>query len=66
MPTGEFSKPTIRENRRTDDNLPLIARVLAQSECRVLHGQAVPASDKLVSLFEPHADIIGIRSLRNA
>jgi IS5 family transposase len=38
--------------------LPLIARVLTQSERRVLRGQAVPASDKLVSLFEPHADII--------
>ena len=38
--------------------LPLIARVLDQSERRVLHGQAVPASEKLVSLFEPHADII--------
>ena len=38
--------------------LPLIARVLDQSERRVLHGQAVPATDKLVSLFEPHADII--------
>ena len=38
--------------------LPLIARVLDQSERRVLHGQAVPASEKLVRLFEPHADII--------
>ena len=38
--------------------LPLIARVLDQSERRVLHGQAVPATEKLVSLFEPHADII--------
>jgi len=38
--------------------LPLIARVLDQTERRVLHGQAVPASERLVSLFEPHADII--------
>jgi IS5 family transposase len=38
--------------------LPLITRVLAQSERRVLRGQTVPATDKLVSLFEPHADII--------
>jgi IS5 family transposase len=38
--------------------LPLIARVIDQSERRVLHGQAVPANEKLVSLFEPHADII--------
>ena len=37
---------------------PLIERVIAQSERRVLAGEAVPAGDKLVSLFEPHADII--------
>jgi transposase, IS5 family len=38
--------------------LPLIARVLDQSARRVLHGQAVPAGEKVVSLFEPHANII--------
>jgi IS5 family transposase len=38
--------------------LPLIARIIDQSERRVLRGEAVPASEKLVSLFEPHADII--------
>jgi IS5 family transposase len=38
--------------------LPLIERILAQSEQRVLDGLAVPAGEKLVSLFEPHADII--------
>ena len=37
---------------------PLIERVIAQSERRVLCGEAVPARDKLVSLFEAHADII--------
>jgi transposase, IS5 family len=37
---------------------PLIERIIAQTERRVLAGEAVPASDKLVSLFEPHADII--------
>ncbi len=38
--------------------LPLIERVIAQAERRVLGGEAVPASEKLVNLFEPHADII--------
>ena len=37
---------------------PLIAQIIDQTERRVLAGEAVPASDKLVSLFEPHADII--------
>ena len=38
--------------------LPLIARIIDQSARRVLQGEAVPAGEKLVSLFEPHADII--------
>jgi transposase, IS5 family len=38
--------------------LPLIERIIDQSERRVLAGEAVPAAEKLVSLFEPHADII--------
>ena len=37
---------------------PLVERIIAQSERRVLHGEAVPAQEKLVSLFETHADII--------
>jgi IS5 family transposase len=37
---------------------PLIERIIAQTERRVLAGEAVPAGDKLVSLFEPYADII--------
>ncbi|HYN45159.1 MAG TPA: ISNCY family transposase [Allosphingosinicella sp.] len=37
---------------------PLIERIIAQSERRVLRGEAVPAQEKLVSLFETHADII--------
>jgi IS5 family transposase len=38
--------------------LPLIERVISQAERRVLAAEAVPAREKLVSLFEPHADII--------
>ena len=37
---------------------PLIERVIAQSERRVLQGEALPANQKIVSLFEPHADIL--------
>ncbi len=37
---------------------PLIERIIWQTERRVLHGEAVAAGDKIVSLFEPHADII--------
>ncbi len=37
---------------------PLIERIIGQTERRVFHGEAVPASEKIVSLFEPHADIV--------
>ncbi len=37
---------------------PLIERIIRQSERRVLCDEKVPASEKIVSLFEPHADII--------
>jgi IS5 family transposase len=42
----------------TEHYLPLIERVVSQTRRRVVDGEAVPASEKLVSLFEPHADII--------
>ena len=37
---------------------PLIEKIISQTERRVLGGQVVPAHEKIVSLFEPHADII--------
>jgi len=36
----------------------LLARVIDQAQRRVFNGESVPASEKLVSLFEPHTDII--------
>lgn len=38
--------------------LPLVRRVVDQTERRVLRKEQVPASEKLVSIFEPHSDII--------
>lgn len=37
---------------------PLIERIIRQTERRVVCGEQVAAGDKVVSLFEPHADII--------
>jgi IS5 family transposase len=37
---------------------PLIEQIITQTERRVLGGETVPAGEKIVSLFEPHADII--------
>jgi len=36
----------------------LLARVIDQTKRRVFSGERVPADEKLVSLFEPHTDII--------
>jgi len=36
----------------------LLGQVMDQTRRRVLEGEKVPASEKLVSLFEPHTDII--------
>ena len=36
----------------------LILQVISQTERRVFGGEKVPASEKCVSLFEPHTDII--------
>lgn len=36
----------------------LALRVVNQTERRVLRGEVVPAKDKVVSIFEPHTDII--------
>ncbi|MCL2649339.1 MAG: ISNCY family transposase [Phycisphaerales bacterium] len=38
--------------------LPLIARAIDQCERRVFNNEKVPASEKIVSIFEPHTDII--------
>lgn len=38
--------------------LPLVAQVMEQTERRVFRDETVPADEKLVSLFEAHADVI--------
>jgi len=38
--------------------IDLARKVIAQTERRVLKGESVPAADKIVSIFEPHTDII--------
>jgi IS5 family transposase len=36
----------------------LMARVMDQTERRILHGETVPANEKVYSIFEPHTDMI--------
>jgi IS5 family transposase len=55
-------EPAIRRGLRLhaqfEQVLPLIERVIAQAQARVLEGRQVPASEKVLSLFEPHTRLI--------
>jgi len=50
----------VRERLRTHLTtvLPRVAQVIDQTTRRVLHGETVPADEKLVSLFETHTDVL--------
>jgi len=41
-----------------DHYLPLAEQCISQCERRVKNGEKVPADEKIVSIFEPHTDII--------
>ena len=41
-----------------DQFVPLVEQVTDQSRRRVLRGEDVPAAEKVLSIFEPHTDII--------
>jgi transposase, IS5 family len=43
---------------RIDHFLPLVQQAIEQAVRRVLRGESVPAAAKIVSLFEPHTQII--------
>jgi len=47
-----------RLGRWFEQFLPRVERVIDQTVRRIRHGEAVPARDKLASLFEPHTQII--------
>jgi transposase, IS5 family len=44
--------------RQLEQFLPRVARAIDQTVRRIMHGEVVLARDKLVSLFEPHTQII--------
>lgn len=51
-------QPLIKLHRELASYLSLLERVIAQTTRRVLDGDSVPATEKVVSLFEPHTDVI--------
>jgi IS5 family transposase len=48
----------MRVRRQLEQLEPLVERVIQQTERRVLDGQKVPASEKVLSLFEPHTTLL--------
>jgi IS5 family transposase len=61
---AETSAQAERLVKTLETFIPRIEQVIEQTHQRVVEGQSVPASDKLVSLFEPHTDIIRRQKLR--
>lgn len=56
---GMFEALTVKGVAEAFDRfLPLTQRVMDQTKRRVLEGESVPAGEKIVSIFEEHADII--------
>ena len=53
---GSKQARCIRE--QLDHFLPLVEQAITQATRRVLHGESVPASEKLLSLHEPHTQVI--------
>lgn len=41
-----------------EELIPLTEKVIDQTTRRVIHGEKVPAQEKVLSIFEPHTDII--------
>lgn len=58
--TSDFLQAVLAQSMAEDFKkvVNLTRRLIDQTERRVLQGESVPASEKIVSIFEPHTDII--------
>ncbi|MCA1792072.1 MAG: transposase, partial [Thioalkalivibrio sp.] len=55
---GPLARHAERLAAELEHFIPLVRQLVSQTERRVLHDESVPAEEKLVSIFEPHTDII--------
>ncbi len=53
-----LTKLLVKLHRQLAHYLSLVERVIDQTTRRVLHGDSVPATEKVVSLFETHTDVL--------
>ena len=59
FPPEAFQQPGLGKLRDSLQHyIKLAAKVLDQTRRRVFNGETVPAPEKIVSIFEPHTDII--------
>jgi IS5 family transposase len=54
----QATKQAKRVQQQLDQFLPLVDQAIEQAARRVLHGESVPAPEKLLSLHEPHTQVI--------
>ena len=54
----QSAAPAERLAAQFEHVLPLVEQAITQATRRVLNGEVVPAKEKIVSLFEPHTQII--------
>src|SRR4051794_21139354 len=55
---GQATPAAQRARATLERFIPLVEQVITQTTRRVLQGESVPASEKIVSLFEPETAII--------
>ena len=58
LDTHPVTPAIARLRRALQTVLPRVAQVIDQTTRRIVHHEAVPATEKLVSLFEAHTDVI--------
>ena len=63
-PKGLSDEKTNNWLRKVKHYQHLLRKVMSQTERRVIHGKSVPSSEKIVSIFEEHTDII-VKGLRD-
>lgn len=55
---GPMAGLALRLAHELEHYVPLAQRIVTQTQRRVLNEESVPADEKLVSIYEPHTDII--------
>jgi transposase, IS5 family len=55
---GQAEQAAVNLVERFEHFLPLVSQVISQATRRVIDGEVVPSKEKLLSLFEPHTQVI--------